>query len=209
MTRMTKITKITLSLMLVAMTGASAQAQMQSAGRLDRPGISRMADELFRQVCVERFGDRAGMGRALEEHGFKPAPPEAAAQTAARLPIGEPGQVWRWNDAKQPMLVVTRDVGVQCQLMAPFADVEESTARFRRTMTGLRRPGLEVEAERDEPAELGGQPGWQVFFRVHLPEGNEGSRLFALSVAPPQIGGVSLVMTASSLPPEGKSGPIR
>ncbi|GJE67588.1 hypothetical protein LNAOJCKE_4820 [Methylorubrum aminovorans] len=206
---MTRMTKIAVSLMLLSMTAVSAQAQMQSAGRLDRPGISRTANELFSQVCVERFGDRAGMGRALEKHGFNPAPPEAAAQAAARLPIGEPGQVWRWNDATQPMLVVIRDAGVRCQLMAPFVDVEESPERFRQTMTELRRAGVKVETERDEPADLGGQPGRQVFFRVHLPDGNGESRLFALSVAPPRTGGVSLIMTASSLPPQKTSGPIR
>jgi len=183
--------------LLAAALGASAQAQMQSAGPLDRPGISRTADALFRQVCVERFGDAAAMRQALRERGFHPAPPEAVQ----RMPIDAPGQVWRWNEAQQPMLVVTREAGVRCQLMAPFADVEESAARFRQTMEGLRRPGLEVELERDEPAELGGQPGRQVFFRVHPPAGEGESRLFALSVAVPRPGGVSLMLTASPLPP--------
>jgi len=186
--------------LLAGALGAPAQAQMQSAGPLDRSGISRTADELFRQVCVEGFGDPAAMGRVLEERGFRPISSEALA----RLPIGEPGRVWRWNDAKQPLLLVTRNAGVTCQLMAPFAEVEESAALFRRAMEGLRRPGARVEAERDEPADLGGQPGRQVFFRVHPPAGEGEGRLFALSVAAPRPGGVALMMTASLLPPEGE-----
>ena len=195
------IMRIMVGCLLSAASGTHARAQMQSAGPLDHPGISRTADELFRQVCVERFGNPTAMGRVLEERGFRPAPPEAVA----RLPTGEPGQVWRWNDAKQPMLLVTRDTGVQCQLMAPFADAEESATRFRRTMEGLRRPGLEVEVERDEPAELGGQPGRQVFLRIHPSASEGGSRLFALSVGVPRPGGVALMMTASPLPPEENS----
>jgi len=189
--------------LLAAGFAAPAGAQWVSAGPLDRPGISRTADALFRAVCVERFDDPAAMRQVLEERGFRPAPPEAVA----RMQIGEPGQVWRWNDGKQPMLVVTREAGVRCQLMAPFAEVEESAARFRATMEGLRRPGLAVEVERDEPAELGGQPGRQVFFRVRPPAGGGESRLFALSVAVPRPGGVSLMMTASPLPPgdDGKA----
>jgi hypothetical protein len=160
---MVRTTRIMMGCLLAASFDAPVQAQMQSVAPLDRPGISRTADDLFRQVCVERFGDSTAMERALEERDFNPAPPEAVA----RMQIENPGQVWRWNDVKQPMLVVTRDAGVQCQLMAPFADREESAARFRQTMARLRRPGLRVETERDEPTELGGQPGRQVFFRVH------------------------------------------
>jgi len=97
--------------------------------------------------------------------------------------------------------VVTRDTGVRCQLMAPFAEVEELASQFCQTMEELRRPGLAVEAERDEPAELGGQPGRQVFFRVYPATGGEGGRLFALSVAVPRPGGIALTITASALPP--------
>lgn len=198
---MARSTKIMAGCLLAAVLGVPAQAQWVSAGPLDRPGISRTADELFRQVCVERFGDPAAMRQVLEERGFRRAPPEAVE----RMQIGEPEQVWRWTDGKQPMLVVTREAGVRCQLMAPFAEVEESAAQFRRTMEGLRRLGLEVEAERDEPAELGGQPGQQVFFRVRPTTGEGESRLFALSVAVPRPGGVSLMMTASPLPPGEKA----
>ena len=193
---MMRTTRLIIGVLLAAVVGAPVQAQMRSAGPLDRRGISRTADDLFRQVCIEQFGNPAAMQQALRQRGFNPAPP----QDVARMQIDDPGQVWRWNDAKQPMLVVTRDTGVPCQLMAPFADVDESAARFRHTMAGLRRPGLTVEAERDEPADLGGQPGRQVFFRVRPPPGTGESRLFALSVAVPRPGGVALTMTASPLP---------
>jgi len=199
---MVRTTGIMMGCVLATAFSVPTQAQMRSAGQLDRSGISRTADDLFRQVCVERFGDPIAMKRALEERGFNPAPPEAVA----RMQIGDPGQVWRWNDVKQPMLVVTRNAGVQCQLMAPFADVEEAAVRFRQTMAGLRQLGLEVEAERDEPTQLGGQPGRQVFFRVHAAAGAGESRLFALSVAVPRPGGVALMMTASPLPPDEKPG---
>jgi hypothetical protein len=99
------------------------------------------------------------------------------------------------------MAVVTREAGVLCQVMAPHADVETSAAAFRQSAEELRRAGMAVTPVRDAAAELAGQPGRQVFFRIG-PEA--GGTLLALSVAPARPGGLALLMTASRTAPDSR-----
>jgi hypothetical protein len=175
--------------------GAEAQAMVRPAEPLDRPAISRAANALFQRACVAHFADRTAMEQVLRDSGLRLAPPEAAAQLARN----NPGRVWRGSDKSRPMAVVTREAGVLCQVMAPHADIETSVAAFRRSAEELRRAGMTVTPVRDEPAQLGGQPGQQVFFRIG-PEA--GGILLALSVATARPGGLALLMTASHTAPE-------
>ena len=189
------LSAIVLALAAIALSSGQARAQNQAPARLDRPAISRATHDLFLRACVAEIGDQAAIEEVLRKADLHLAPPEVGG----RLGVGDPGRVWRGNDPARPLAVVTRDSGILCQVMAPYADVETSAALFRRAAEELRRPGQEVTLERDEPAELGGRPGRQVFFRVGPAPGG---LLLALSVADARPGGLGLMMTASRAAPE-------
>ncbi|MDT8332661.1 hypothetical protein RQ831_16505 [Roseomonas gilardii] len=167
--------------------------------------MTQAAMTAFAEVCVTKFGDQAAMDAWLRLHPFSPAAPQAAQQLA----MGKPGHVWLRTEPKLPMAVITRASGdVLCQVMAPTAEPELAAKLFSDTLLARSRPdgagaaGIEARKDQDEEVTLGQRRGRRVFIRLgRKPVDVNGGLLLALTAAPPQPGGVALLMTASRAAP--------
>jgi len=160
-------------------------------------GVGNDANALraYLDVCLNGVGDQGKLVSALRQRGFSLILPPMAAGALR----GQPGSAWMRPEVPagtEPLIVVVRPQGVQCEVAALVADLGGAATGFQERIQVMGQPPLQVRRTLDEARAPDGGPGRFMMYEAGVPPMTNGFN-FAISVRPPRSGQLALLLTAS------------
>ncbi|CAB3743373.1 NMCC_0638 family (lipo)protein [Paraburkholderia rhynchosiae] len=154
---------------LSLMFSLCAAAQNLPAGPVAQ---SNAATRLFADLCIPAAGNSAKLNELAKQYNLR----TVDALFSQKILKNRPGMVWSASNSLGDFLVISQ-ANNSCSVWARRADAATSIQQFKRIITGVERPGLQVNVVDDR--DVNGQGGTYHYVAYFLSKTGQTKGMYA------------------------------